>query len=68
VDCRFVGPVLLEGDRLLAIDKYKFVYKHDNRREIVTVNGGEVVEEVFARGDRGSTVVRRVILGRELTC
>ncbi len=32
----------------LGIDQYQLYFKHNNRKELVTVNGGEVVEEVFA--------------------
>jgi hypothetical protein len=32
----------------LGIDQQKLYYMHHNRREIVTVNGGEVIKEVFA--------------------
>lgn len=31
----------------LGLDQHDFVYEHRNRREIVTVNGGKVVQEVF---------------------
>jgi hypothetical protein len=34
----------------LGIDQYRLVYRHHNRDEILTVNGGEVVEEVFRAG------------------
>lgn len=33
--------------KALGIDQHKLVYVHNNRKELVTVNGGEVVEEVF---------------------
>jgi hypothetical protein len=32
----------------LGIDQHDLVYEHHNRREMLTVNGGEVVQEVFA--------------------
>jgi uncharacterized protein (DUF1501 family) len=32
----------------LGIDQRELYYEHNNRREIVTFNGGEVVREVFA--------------------
>jgi hypothetical protein len=32
----------------LGIDQRRLVYRHHNRNEMVTVNGGEVIEEVFA--------------------
>jgi hypothetical protein len=32
----------------LGIDQNKLYFKHNNRKELVTVNGGEVIEEVFA--------------------
>src|SRR5262245_52604180 len=32
----------------LGIDQHKLTYRHNNREEIVTVNGGDVVKEVFA--------------------
>jgi hypothetical protein len=31
----------------LGIDQQRLYFKHDNRKELVTVNGGEVIEEVF---------------------
>ncbi len=31
----------------LGVDQYELVYRHHNRRELVTVNGGEVIREVF---------------------
>ncbi len=31
----------------LGLDQHELVYEHHNRREIVTVNGGKVVHEVF---------------------
>jgi len=31
----------------LGIDQQRLYYQHHNRRELVTVNGGEVIEEVF---------------------
>jgi hypothetical protein len=33
---------------LLGIDQYKLFYEHHNRQELVTVNGAEVVREIFA--------------------
>jgi hypothetical protein len=32
----------------LGVDQHDLVYRHNNRREMVTVNGGEVVREAFA--------------------
>src|SRR5262249_41239472 len=32
----------------LGVPQQKLYYLHDNRRELVTVNGGEVIEEVFS--------------------
>jgi hypothetical protein len=32
----------------LGIDQRRLVYRHHNRNELVTVNGAEVIEEVFA--------------------
>jgi uncharacterized protein (DUF1501 family) len=34
--------------RALGVDQHALYYIHHNRRELVTVNGGEVIEEVFA--------------------
>jgi len=34
--------------RLVGIDQQELVYPHNGRREIVTFNGGQVVDEVFA--------------------
>ena len=31
----------------LGLDQHELVYEHHNRRELVTVNGGNVVQEVF---------------------
>ncbi len=31
----------------LGLDQHELVYDHHNRRELVTVNGGQVVREVF---------------------
>jgi hypothetical protein len=31
----------------LGVDQSELVYRHNNRRELVTVNGGEVIREVF---------------------
>ena len=31
----------------LGLDQHEHVYEHHNRRELVTVNGGNVVQEVF---------------------
>lgn len=31
----------------LGLDQHELVYEHHNRRELVTVNGGDVVQEVF---------------------
>ncbi len=31
-----------------GVNQYRLVYRHHNRNEMLTVNGGEVVEEVFA--------------------
>ncbi len=31
----------------LGLDQHELVYEHHNRREMVTVNGGKVVQEVF---------------------
>jgi hypothetical protein len=33
--------------KALGVEQRKLYYRHHNRREIVTVNGGEVVQEVF---------------------
>ena len=33
--------------KALGINQHKLYYRHNNRKELVTVNGGEVVEEVF---------------------
>jgi hypothetical protein len=30
------------------VNQYQLTYRHHNRNEMLTVNGGEVVEEVFA--------------------
>ncbi|MCA9114581.1 MAG: DUF1501 domain-containing protein, partial [Planctomycetaceae bacterium] len=39
----------------LGIDQHRLYYEHHNRRELVTVNGGQVVHEVFGRrSDDGS--------------
>jgi hypothetical protein len=32
----------------LGIDQHRLVYERQNRKEIVTVNGAEVIGEVFA--------------------
>jgi hypothetical protein len=32
----------------LGVNQYRLVYRHHNRNEMLTVNGGQVVEEVFA--------------------
>jgi hypothetical protein len=32
----------------LGVEQRELVYRHNNRREMVTVNGGEVIREVFA--------------------
>jgi uncharacterized protein (DUF1501 family) len=32
----------------LGIDQHRLYYLHNNRKELVTVNGGQVVKEVFA--------------------
>jgi hypothetical protein len=47
---RPVHPNDLHATILLAlgIDQYQLYYQHNNRKELVTVNGGEAVEEVFA--------------------
>jgi hypothetical protein len=34
--------------RALGIDQYDLIYRHHNRDEMLTVNGGEVVEEVIS--------------------
>jgi hypothetical protein len=34
--------------RALGIDQHKLYYLHNNRKELVTVNGGEVIKEVFS--------------------
>jgi hypothetical protein len=31
----------------LGIDQHRLYFKHNNRKELVTVNGGEVIKEVF---------------------
>jgi uncharacterized protein (DUF1501 family) len=31
----------------LGVDQYALTYRHNNRRELVTVNGGDVIREVF---------------------
>ena len=31
----------------LGIDQQRLFYSHNNRKELVTVNGGEVIREVF---------------------
>jgi uncharacterized protein (DUF1501 family) len=31
----------------LSIDQHDLYYRHNNRKELVTVNGGEVIQEVF---------------------
>lgn len=31
----------------LGLDQHELVYEHHNRRELVTVNGGEVISEIF---------------------
>ena len=33
---------------LLGIDQYKLFYEHHNRQELVTVNGADVVREIFS--------------------
>ena len=49
-----VGPNDLHATILQAfgIDQHRLYYTHHNRKELVTVNGGEVVKEVF--GERGA--------------
>ena len=32
----------------LGLDQHRLYFERNNRRELVTVNGGEVVREVFA--------------------
>jgi uncharacterized protein DUF1501 len=32
----------------LGVNQHKLAYRHNNRRELLTVNGGEVIHEVFA--------------------
>jgi hypothetical protein len=32
----------------MGIDQHRLFYSHNNRKELVTVNGGEVVQEVFS--------------------
>jgi hypothetical protein len=32
----------------LGVEQHELYYRHHNRRELLTVNGGEVIEEVFA--------------------
>jgi hypothetical protein len=32
----------------LGIDQHRLYFEHDNRKELVTVNGGEVIKDVFA--------------------
>jgi hypothetical protein len=32
----------------LGVEQHELVYRHNNRREMVTVNGGEVIGEVLA--------------------
>jgi hypothetical protein len=32
-----------------GVDQYRLIYRHHNRNEMLTVNGGQVVEEVFAQ-------------------
>jgi hypothetical protein len=34
----------------LGIDQHRLIYVHNNRKELVTVTGGEVIGEVFACG------------------
>ncbi len=47
---RSLSPADLHATILhsLGLDQYKTIYSHNNRDEIPTVFGGEVVEEVFA--------------------
>jgi hypothetical protein len=48
---RPVAPVDLHATILHAfgIDQHELYYEHNNRKELVTVNGGEVVKEVFGK-------------------
>ena len=32
----------------LGIEQHQLYFEHQNRKELVTFNGGEVIEEVFA--------------------
>jgi hypothetical protein len=32
----------------LGVNQHRLTYRHSNRNEMATVNGGEVIEEVFA--------------------
>lgn len=32
----------------LGVDQHRLIYRHHNRDELLTVNGGEVIEEVFS--------------------
>jgi hypothetical protein len=32
----------------LGIDQHRLFYRHNNRNELVTVNGGNVIRDVFA--------------------
>ena len=34
--------------RAFGVDQHELYYQHHNRKELVTFNGGEVVQEVFA--------------------
>ncbi|HAH43445.1 MAG TPA: DUF1501 domain-containing protein, partial [Planctomycetaceae bacterium] len=46
---RPVSPADLHATLLhaLGLDQHKLFYRHNNRKEIATVLGGEVVSEVF---------------------
>ena len=33
--------------KLYGIDQYELYYEHQNRKELITVNRGEVIKEVF---------------------
>ena len=34
--------------KALGIEQHQLYFEHQNRKELVTFNGGEVIEEVFA--------------------
>ena len=47
IGMQLIGPIG-GSEHALGIDQHKLFYQHNNRKELVTVNGGQVIQEALS--------------------